>query len=383
MFDGEAKKGDELKLHFAGENIISGEVGIFKPALTSKEKLSSGEIGYIVTSIKTPEIVRVGDTIISSKNPLPPLPGYREPSPVVFSSIYPESQDDFEDLKAAFFKLRLTDSAFSFEQESDAILGRGFRCGFLGMLHLEIIMERVKREFGIVIVVAMPTVAYEITYKNGNKKTVYSPSDFPADHDITSVMEPWLDFEILTPQQHLGGIMQILQEFGSEVLSTDIFGTNRLEIKGKMPLRELMRGFFDKLKSVSQGYASFNYNISDMRTADVVRIDILVADEVVSASSRVVSRRYAEYDARKMVEKLKDILPKMLFVVKIQAVISGRIIASRSLSALKKDVAGYLYGGDRTRKMKLWQKQKKGKKRLKEQGKANIPHDVFIKMIQE
>jgi len=383
MFDGEIKKGDELRLHFAEKNFVVGEVGIFKPALTKKDIISDGDIGYIVTNIKTPEIVRVGDTIISPKNPLPPLPGYKEPRPVVFSSVYPESQDDFEDLKAAFFKLRLTDSAFSFEQESDAVLGRGFRCGFLGMLHLEIIIERVKREFGITMVVATPTVAYDVTNKDGKTTTIYSPSDFPEDHSVESVMEPWIDFEILTPQDKLSSVLQLLQDHGSEILGTEIFGKNRLIVKGGMPLRELMRGFFDKLKSVSQGYASFNYDISGTKKAKVARIDILVAEEVVSAFSRVVAKNRVEYEARRLVEKLKDVLPRMLFVVKIQARANGRIIASQSLSALKKDVTGHLYGGDRTRKMKLWQKQKKGKKRLKEQGRANIPHEIFVKMIQE
>lgn len=383
MFDGEVRKGDEVKLHFADKNFIVGEVGIFRPALEKKDKLSSGDIGYIVTNIKRPEIVKVGDTVISPKNPLPALPGYKEPKPVVFSSVYPESQDDFEDLRVAFSRLRLTDSAFSFEQESDSVLGRGFRCGFLGMLHLEIVIERIKREFALTMIVATPTVAYDITSKNGETTTIYSPSDFPEEHDIEKVLEPWIDFEILTPQKHLSGVLQLLQDHESKISATDIFGKNRLIVKGGMPLRELMRGFFDKLKSVSQGYASFNYEISTMKQANIARIDILVAEKVVSAFSRVVARHRVEYEARRMVEKLKDILPRMLFVVKIQAQAQGRILASRSLTALKKNVTGNLYGGDITRKMKLWKKQKKGKKRLQEHGKVNIPHDIFVKMIQE
>ncbi|MEK7646832.1 MAG: translation elongation factor 4 [Patescibacteria group bacterium] len=380
--DGGIKKGDELKLYFADEKFTVGEVGIFTPALRPAPEILSGQIGYVVTNIKKPETVRVGDTIVSSKNPLPAFPGYKEPKPVVFSSIYPESQDDFEELRSAFFRLRLTDSAFSFEQEADAVLGRGFRSGFLGMLHMEIVVERIRREFGINLVVATPTVAYEITYRNGEVKLIYSPSDFPEEHEIAKVREPWIKFEVLTPQSALSGVLQLLQEHRAEVSVTSVFGERRMTVAGAMPIRELMRGFFDQLKSVSQGYASFNYEWSDMKEADVARLNILVADEPVSAFTKIVAKDQVEFEGRRMVEKLHEVLPRALFVIKIQAVARGRIIASRALSALKKDVAGYLYGGDRTRRMKLWAKQKRGKKKLKELGKVNIPHEVFVKMIK-
>ena len=382
VFDGIFKKGDELKLHFADQKIIAAEVGIFTPLLRPTEQLSAGEIGYLATNIKRPEIVKVGDTVVSFRNPLPALSGYREPQPVVFSSIFPSLGEKFEELKNALHKLRLTDSAFSFEQEADAVLGRGFRCGFLGMLHMEIIIERIRREFKIDLITATPSVLYEVFGKDGKSRSVFSPSQFPDESEITKIKEPWLDFEILTPQAHLNKIISLSREYGAEIKNTDLFGERRLIIKGKMPLRELMRGFFDNLKSASQGYASFNYELSGQREAQVSRLDVLVAEEKVPAFSRVVAKDRLEYEGRRLVEKLYEILPRALFSVKIQAMAKGRIIASRALPALKKDVTGYLYGGDRTRKMKLWQKQKKGKQKLKERGRVNIPHEVFVKMIK-
>lgn len=382
VFDGILKKNDELRLHFADQKIIAAEVGIFKPFLKPVEQLSAGEIGYLATNIKRPEIVRVGDTVVSFRNPLLALAGYREPQPVVFSSIFPSQGEKFEELKNALYKLRLTDSAFSFEQEADAVLGRGFRCGFLGMLHMEIIIERIRREFKIDLITATPSVLYEVFGKDGKSRLIFSSSQFPDDSEIIKIKEPWLDFEILSPQQYLNKIISFLREYGVEIKSTDLFGERRLIIKGKMPLRELMRGFFDNLKSISQGYASFNYILSGQREAQVSRLDVLVAEERVPAFSRVVAKDRLEYEGRRLVEKLYEILPRALFTVKIQALAKGRIIASRALPALKKDVTGYLYGGDRTRKMKLWQKQKKGKQKLKERGRINIPHEVFVKMIK-
>jgi GTP-binding protein LepA len=383
VFDGAIKKGDELKLAFSGEKIVVGEIGVLVPQKKILDGLASGEIGYIATNIKKAEIVRVGDTVISAKNPLPALPGYSEPKPVVWASVYPSAQDDFEDMRSALQRLHLTDSAFSFEPESDQVLGRGFRCGFLGMLHMEIVIERLRREFGIEMIVATPTVSYEVTQKNGEVETIYSPSEFPDEHAAVQIREPWIHFDILAPESALSGIIQLLQDHRASIESTDIFGVERLSIKGFMATRELMRGFFDKLKSVSHGYASFNYEFYDMREANVVRLDIMVAEERVSAFSRIVAHDRVESEGRRMVEKLHEVLPQALFTIKIQAMAQGRIIASHSLSAMKKDVTGYLYGGDRTRKMKLWQKQKKGKKRLEEQGKVNITQDVFVAMIKE
>lgn len=383
VFDGEIKSGDSLSLRAAGVSFKSGEVGILNPKEERVDKLSSGEIGYIVTGIKEPGVVSVGDTISGAPAKLPALSGYREPSPVVWASIYPESQDELTALAQALSKLKLSDSSLTFEEESSGVLGRGFRCGLLGMLHLEVVVERLKREFGLVLTVTLPSITYEVTNKAGEKKMVYTPSHFPEYGDISSVKEPWVEISIITTEETLSPLLKLLYEHEAEISDTETFGDGRISLGGIMPLRELMRGFFDKLKSVSSGYASLSYKMLDMRDADVVRLDVLVADEIVPAFSRVVSKRRAEEDAVKMVDKLYDALPRQQFVTKIQASAMGRIISSKTLSALRKDVTGHLYGGDITRKRKLLEKQKKGKKKLKAGGKVNIPEEVFMKLVRE
>jgi GTP-binding protein LepA len=390
VLDGELTKRDQLFLHAVGEKFSPIEVGIFKPDQTPVEKLSAGEIGYIVTGIKRPGIASVGDTITFSKKPLPQLPGYMTPKPVVWASLYPENQglggktggDDWNLLRQALERLRLSDSAFTFEEEASSILGRGFRCGFLGMLHLEIITERLSREFGLKLIITSPSIRYEVLDKKGKKLVIYSPALFPEYGMVDKIFEPWVRIKIITPVDYLGQIVKLLYDHEASADQTGNFGENRTSIEADMPLRELMRNFFDELKSVSSGYASLSYVIGDYKEGDVVRLDIVVAEELVPAFTKVVSRKRVEEEAKAMVEKLFDILPRQLFAVKIQAQALGRIISSRTLSALKKDVTGYLYGGDRTRKMKLWQQQKEGKKRLKERGSVNIPQDVFIKMMK-
>ncbi len=325
--------------------------------------------------------MRVGDTVVFFKNPLPPLSGYEEPKPVVWASIYPESQNDFALLKQALERLHLSDGSLLFEEEGGGVLGRGFKCGFLGMLHLEIIAERLKREFNLKLITASPSVEYLVYYKNNLKEKIYSAARFPDDSQIEKVYEPWIEMKIITPHENLGDILKILQKHESEMGEVEQFGARRVSFKAKMALREFMRDFFNEIKSASEGYASLSYKITGMVEADVSRLDILVAGEVVPAFSRVIKRSQVQAEAKELVEKLRRLLPRALFTIKIQACSNGRIIASQTLSALKKDVTGYLYGGDRSRKMKLWQKQKAGKKRLKERGKVNIPHDVFLKML--
>lgn len=382
MIDGEIKKGDNLTLSQVKENFIVGDVGIFSPNRCPTSVLMAGEIGYIVTNIKKPSIGAVGDSVVSKNNSLSPLSGYEQPKPVVWASIYPESQDDFDDLRRSLERLHLSDSSLTFEEESSGTVGRGFRCGFLGMLHLEIITERLKREFNLSLIIASPTINYKISLKDGSEKYIYSPAHFPEEHLISKILEPWIEMQIITPPEKMNSIVQLLYEHESEVAETEQFGEHRLIIKARMPLRELMRNFFDELKSATSGYASLNYKMYDTREADVIKMEVLLADEVVPAFTRIVSRKKVQHEAEEVVEKLKKILPRALFVIKIQAKAFGRILASRSLSALRKDVTGYLYGGDRTRKMKLWKKQQKGKKRLKEIGRVNIPHEVFVKMMQ-
>jgi GTP-binding protein LepA len=301
--------------------------------------------------------------------------------------VYPESQDDFDLLKQSLERLRLSDSSLVYEEENGGVLGRGFRSGFLGMLHLEIIMERLKREFNLKLIIAAPTVIYKIIFMDGKEREIYSPAFFPDEHLIKKIFEPWVEMQIILPAEKIGPLIQILHDHEAEIGATRQFGdsASRSLLNVAMPLRELMRNFFDELKSATAGYGSLNYKISgwrEVKNGAINRLDILVAEEVVPAFSRIVSRLKIEREAKETVEKLAKILPRALFVIKIQAKGLGRIIASRSIPALKKDVTGYLYGGDRTRKMKLWQKQKRGKKKLKEKGKVNIPPEVFIKMMR-
>lgn len=386
LIDGVIKKGDELFLAQTQERFVAGEVGFFSPQRNPAPVLSAGEIGYIVTNIKKTSIAVVGDSVVSLINPLPALSGYMKPKPVVWLSVYPPMADDFDNLRQALERLRLSDSSLLFEEETSGALGKGFRCGFLGMLHSEIIIERLKREFGLKLIIASPTVAYRIQFINGEEKEIYSPVFFPDEGQIKKLFEPWVEMQIIMPPDKLGNVIQILYEHETEVGETEQFGDLRTLLNVKMPLRELMRNFFDELKSVTAGYGSLTYKVAGMREvrpSQIVRLDVLVAEDLVPAFSRIISRGRVQKEAEEIVEKLKDFLPRQLFVVKIQAKAMGRILASRAISALKKDVTGYLYGGDRTRKMKLWQKQKKGKKKLAKMGRVEIPHEVFMKMMQK
>ena len=382
VFSGSAKKGDKLKFKVAGKELQALEVGIFAPEEKETNSLTAGEIGYIVTGIKEPGVASVGDTVASVTDTTPPLSGYLVPHPVVWASVYPESQDNFTLLRQALLKLRLSDSAFSFEEESSGILGRGFRVGFLGMLHLEIITERLRREFSLPLVITLPSITYRIKYKNGSESNVYTPSFFPEDHLIDSVHEPWVKATVIVPPRFISPVIQLLYEFEAELGETESFGDTRTSLSFEMPLRELMRGFFDRLKGATSGFGSISYSVVGERLADVTRLDILIAEEVVPAFAKVISKRQVEIESEQDVDKLAAALPRQMFTLKIQARALGRIISSRTLSGMKKDVTQHMYGGDITRKMKLREKQKKGKKKMKERGKVNIPQDVFLKMIR-
>jgi len=357
-------------------------VGIFRPELAAADSLGAGEIGYVITNIKEAKIVRVGDTVLGASSASQALPGYKEIKPVVFSSVYPEDQDKFEDLKRALERLKLVDSALFFEEESSGVLGRGFRCGFLGMLHLEIVVARLERDFKVETIATTPSVKYKISTRKGEIE-VYAPHRFPDENEIKDIFEPWLKIEILLPPDKLAGVIKLLNEHEVEVGDTSKFSDTRVRIEGKMPLRELMRDFFDELKSVSSGYASLNYEQDEMRKADLLRLDILVAEEAVPAFARIVPRRRLETEAEAVVEKLYHILPKALFALKIQAKSMGRILASRTIKAASKDVTQHMYGGDRTRKMKLWKKQKEGKKRLSAEADYDIPPDAYLKLMKK
>ncbi len=383
VFDGKVKKGDKLTFMAADREFEALEVGILAPGETPIDEINAGEIGYIVTGIKEPGVVAVGDTLTFLRVRTEPLAGYRSVPPVVWASVFPESQDDFTILKQALDRLRLSDSSVTYEEESSGVLGRGFRCGFLGMLHLEIVTERLRREFNIEITITSPSIVYEITWEQSGKiEEIYAASRFPDFGAKVTVREPWVLAQIILPPEYLGSVMPLLYDHEGSVIETEVFGDGRNLLNVEMPLRELMRNFFDRLKNATSGYASLSYEIAEMRSADVARLDVLVAEELVPAFSRVIGVRRIELEAKAVIEKLYTTLPRQMFVTKLQAKALGRIISSRTLSAMKKDVTGYLYGGDITRKMKLREKQKRGKKRMLEHAKVNIPPEVFMKMIK-
>ncbi len=382
VFDGVVKKGEVLKFATSGRSFTALEVGIVTPEEEPVDELKSGEIGYIVTGIKEPGVAAVGDTLVKDKTDTAALEGYQEAHPVVWSSLFPENQDDFTQLRQALDRLRLSDSSLSYEEESSGVLGRGFRCGFLGMLHMEIITERLRREFSLSIIITSPSISYEITYPDGTVESIYAANRFPDHGANVSVREPWVLGQIILPPDYLGNVMTLLYEHEAMVLETEVFPDGRTLLTIEMPLRELMRGFFDRLKNASSGYASLSYEVAELRPAFVTRLDVLVAEEEVAAFSRVVGMARAETDAKAITEKLHNTLPRQQFTVKIQARVMGKITATKKISALKKDVTAHLYGGDITRKMKLRDKQKKGKAKALQRGKVHIPQEVFMKMMQ-
>jgi GTP-binding protein LepA len=382
ILDGEVKAGEDLLFLQAKHRFIIREVGTFSPEKREVKHLSKGEIGYIVTGIKEPGIARVGDTVTTFSKPLPAFPGYHEPVPLVFASLYPETQDEFDDLRSSLSKLKLSDSSLTFEEESSGALGRGFRCGFLGMLHLEIVTERLRREFDQELVITTPSITYEVTLKNGEVEMVYTPIHFPDHGAYLSVREPWIVLTIITPHEYVSPLMQLLHIHEGTVTDMVDWGHERLEMIIDLPLRELMRNFFDEVKGATSGYASIAYRQGEMKPAHVTRLDVYVAEERVAAFSRVIPEYRSREESEEVVEKLEKILPAELFRVKIQAYVHGRIVASRSIAPMKKDVTGYLYGGDITRKMKLREKQKRGKDRMQREGKVNISHDTFLEMMK-
>jgi GTP-binding protein LepA len=384
LTDGAVSRGDGLFLAARKIGFVAKEVGVITPALSPRDKLEAGDVGYIVTGLKIPGEVRVGDTIIEigkKSSGIMSLPGYKEPKPVVWASFFPTDQGDFFLLGDSLSKLKLSDSSLIFEERSSMVLGRGYECGFLGTLHLEIIAERLKREFNIEFVVTHPSVNYKIT-KQGSVEYISSAALFPQTHERERVEELWMELEILAPRNFLQDIVKTVELFDGVAGDVKVVGESRLTLDAKIPLRQMVSGFFDALKSASKGYASFNYEEGEWKVADLVRIDLLIAGERVEALSRVARRVDAESLARKVVDRVKKALPRELFAVKIQAEVEGRVLASETISALKKDVTGYLYGGDRSRKMKLWKKQKEGKKRLKEHGRVHIEPDVFLKLLK-
>ncbi|MBP6885719.1 MAG: translation elongation factor 4 [Candidatus Pacebacteria bacterium] len=362
------------------------EVGYFAPQLTAAQRLDMGQIGYVATGLKDPGQIRVGDTLtLAQTDPaiFKPLEGYREIRPMVFASFFPENGEQYDELKDALSKLKLTDAALQYEPESSAGLGRGYRLGFLGMLHVEIISERLHREFGLKLIVTTPSVQYDVEKNDGTIIPIRSAALLPDPTHWKGIAEPIVALEIIMPVQYMGAVMELVAVIRNTYVATEYIGTETVVLRYRVPLSEIVTDFYDKLKSVSQGYASMSYEPAGVQSYDLVRLDILVAGDVVEPFSRIVPREQAPYIGRQMVSKLKEVLPKQWFEVILQAALGGKIIARETISALRKDVTGYLYGGDVTRKMKLLKKQSEGKKRMKAEGRVQIPHDVFLKMLKK
>lgn len=382
VFNGSINTGDKISFLASGANTEVKETGHFKPELTKTGTLNAGDIGFIATGLKGITSARVGDTITGSESKSLPLPGYKEPKPVVFASFFPRDADDFDLLRDGLEKLKLADAALVFEPQSSEGLGRGFRCGFLGMLHVEIISEKLARNFNLDLIISSPSVEYKINLNTNEAVFIRSASALPDLNLIKNIEEPLVDIEILSPKEYLGALMSLLAETRSIYHETQYVGRDTVLLKYTMPLAEMVEDFYDRLKSVSSGYASFNYEPKGYGVSDLIKLDILIAGDLVEPFSKIVHRTLAHREGRRMVEKLKDNVPPQQFAVSLQAAIGSKIIAREDLKARRKDVTGYLYGGDVTRKKKLLEKQKKGKKKLKEAGRVNIPQKVFLEMLR-
>jgi GTP-binding protein LepA len=378
IVDGSMKKGDRIRMMGTGAAYDIDRVGVFTPKLTVTDTLRTGAIGFLTGSIKEVADTRVGDTITDDRKPAATaLPGFRPAQPVVFCGIFPVDAAQFEDLRAATGKLRLNDASFSFEVETSAALGFGFRCGFLGLLHLEIIQERLEREFNLNLIATAPSVIYHMKLTDGSEIEIHNPVDMPDVVKIVEIDEPWIEATVLTPDEFLGSVIKLCQDRRGAQKELTYVGSRAL-VKYDLPLNEVVFDFYDRLKSVSKGYASFDYHLTDYKPADLVKMQILVNGEPVDALSMLVHRTRAEARGRGMVEKLKELIPPHMFVVPIQAAIGGRIIARETVRALRKDVTAKCYGGDATRKRKLLEKQKEGKKKMRQFGKVDIPQEAFI-----
>ncbi|MEO6395670.1 MAG: translation elongation factor 4 [Devosia sp.] len=378
VIDGTVKKGQRIRMMNANAAYELDRVGVFTPKLVDIGELGPGEIGFFTASIKQVADTNVGDTITDDRKPTASaLPGFRPAQPVVFCGLFPVDASDFELLREAMGKLRLNDASFSYEMETSAALGFGFRCGFLGLLHLEIIQERLAREFNLDLIATAPSVVYEIALTNGEAMQLHNPADMPEVTKIAEIREPWIKATILTPDEYLGSILKLCQDRRGIQRNMTYVG-NRAMIEYDLPLNEVVFDFYDRLKSISAGYASFDYNLGDYREGDLVKLSILVNAEPVDALSMLVHRSAAEARGRQMCEKLKELIPPHLFVIPIQAAIGGKIIARETVRAMRKDVTAKCYGGDATRKRKLLEKQKAGKKRMRQFGNVEIPQEAFI-----
>lgn len=384
IFEGTVRPGDKIMMFSSGETFEVTEVGIFTPELIPADSLSAGEVGYIIAGIKEVSSARIGDTITSADNPISePLPGFREVKPMVYAGMFPGLPEYYGELRKALEKLKLNDSALVFEPENSPALGFGFRVGFLGLLHMDVVRERLEREFEIAVILTAPNVVYRVKMKNGEIVEITNPAKFPNDGEFEEVEEPYVELSIITPSEYMGNIIGfVTSEKRGEFKEVENAGKNRVVLKFIAPLSEIMFDFFDKLKAISRGFASMDYEIIGYRPSDLVKVTILVNKEVVDALSFIVHKDKEYAVAKKVVEKLKDLIPQHQFQIPIQAKSRGRIIARTDIKALRKDVLAKCYGGDITRKMKLLEKQREGKKRLREIGRVTIPQTAFLALLK-
>jgi GTP-binding protein LepA len=382
VIDGCIRKGQQVRFMAAGTTHLVDRVGCFRPKIEQLTELGPGEIGFITAQIKEVAETRVGDTITDARRPAAaPLPGFKLVQPVVFCGLFPVDANDFEKLRDSLYKLRLNDASFSFEMETSAALGFGFRCGFLGLLHLEIIQERLTREYDLDLITTAPSVVYEVHLRSGEVMEIHNPADWPDTSQIETVEEPWIDATIYVPDSYLGAVLKLCQDRRGSQKDLSYVGTGshaRAMLRYELPLNEVVFDFYDRLKSISRGYASFDYHQIGHRQGDLVKMSILINSEPVDALSMIVHRANADARGRGMCERLKDLIPRHLFKIPIQAAIGGKIIARETIAALRKDVTAKCYGGDATRKRKLLEKQKEGKKRMREYGSVSIPQEAFI-----
>lgn len=383
VVSGEISKGSLIKMMASDKNFEVLEVGKFRPKETPFDKLRAGEVGYMIANIKNTADVKIGDTITLQKTPAPDaLPGFKNVTPVVFAGIYPIDAGDFEALREALNKLQLNDSALHIEQESSQALGFGFRCGFLGLLHLEVVFERLQREFDVDIISTAPSVIYKFTLNDGTVKEVDNPVYYPDPSQIYSVEEPYVKCHIIAPNDYMGAIMALGMEKRGNLTKTETIDSKRIMLTYRFPMNEIITDFHDKLKSITKGYGSFDYEPDGYEESDIIKLEIRVNEEPVDAFSCLVHRTKAEHKGRAICEKLVEVIPQQLFKVPVQAAIGGKVVARETIRAITKNVTAKCYGGDITRKRKLWEKQKKGKKKMKEIGKVNIPQSAFMEVLK-
>jgi len=383
IVDGSVRPGSQIKMFSTGKTFDVIEVGVFRPRMTTVDELHVGDVGFIVAGIKNVKDTRVGDTITDAKNPTPePLPGYRRINPMVFCGMYPIESSDYEDLREALEKLALNDASLRFEPETSSALGFGFRCGFLGLLHMEIIQERIEREFNVPILTTAPSVVYRVTLTNGEVREIENPSLYPEQGKIDYVEEPYVKASIIVPNDYVGAIMELCQGKRGEFVNMEYLDTNRVTLTYEIPLSEIVYDFFDQLKSSTRGYASFDYELVGYKRSNLVKMDILLNGEQVDALSFIVHRDRAYHRGKAICEKLKDLIPRQMFEVPIQAAIGQKIISRETVKAMRKNVLAKCYGGDITRKRKLLEKQKEGKKRMKQVGSVEVPQEAFMAVLK-